>query len=426
MDWLQSIFTGIPPFFLQLIISAGLGLIIGLEREFNTHEDPSHIGGIRTFTLVAVLGMVSGWISEHTHFSVLVALVACFTLLVGLVYYVQTQHGKIGLTTEAALLLTFLLGIANAKGLVQESIAVVVLMTTILSLKARLHQFVRQITEDEMFAFLKFIILALLILPMLPTTPFGPHGLLNARDLGYIAVLVLSLSFAGYLLLKFGSPHKGILWTAIIGGLFSSTMIAWVFSAKSKDRRDLASAYGAGIVLASSIMFVRVFVWLSIFSFDVAKYLLLPLLVMLLVSLIPTWQVIKSHQKSGEAPPLSPGNPLDIKNAVFFVLLYVGITLAMAASREWLSQALIYVSGAVAGIADIDAITISTAKWAATPEGNAREAAIIVLLAVMSNSVFKWLVSVINGPQELRKPVGIGFGAVLVVGLICMVYWLAS
>ncbi|MBN8679178.1 MAG: MgtC/SapB family protein [Chitinophagales bacterium] len=424
MDWLQSIFTGIPPFFLQLIISAGIGLIIGLEREFNTHEDPSHIGGIRTFTLVAVLGTVSGWISEHTHFSVLVALVACFTLLVGLVYYVQTQHGKIGLTTEAALLLTFLLGIANAKGLVQESIAVVVLMTTILSLKARLHQFVRQITEDELFAFLKFIILALLILPMLPTTAFGPHGLLNARDLGYIAVLVLSLSFAGYLLLKFGSPHKGILWTAVIGGLFSSTMIAWVFSAKSKDRKDLASAYGAGIVLASSIMFVRVFVWLSIFSFDVAKYMLLPLLVMLLVSLIPTWQVIKLHQKSGEAPALSPGNPLDIKNAVFFVLLYVGITLAMAASREWLSQALIYVSGAVAGIADIDAITISTSKWAATPEGNTREAAIIVLLAVMSNSIFKWLVSVINGPKELRKPVGIGFSAVLAVGLICMIYWL--
>lgn len=425
MTWLESIYSAIPPFFIHLLVSAGIGLIIGLEREFNTHEDPSHIGGIRTFTLVAVLGNVAGWIASYTHPAVLAAIVGGFVLLVGLVYYIQTQHGKIGLTTEAALLLTFLLGIANAKGLIQESIAVVVLMTTILSLKSRLHQFVRQITEDELFAFLKFIILALLILPMLPTTPFGPDGLLNARDLGYIAVLVLSLSFAGYLLLKFGSPHKGILLTAVIGGLFSSTMIAWVFSAKSKERKDLAGPYGAGIVLASSIMFIRVFVWVSIFSFDVARELLLPLLFMLVTSLIPTWQVIKSHQKADNAPALSPGNPLDIKNAVFFVLLFIVITLSMAASRQWLNQTLIYVSGAVAGIADIDAITISTAKWAATPAGNSHEAGIIILLAVMSNSIFKWLVSVLNGPSALRKPVGIGFGLVLAVGLGWLIYqWL--
>ncbi len=424
MNWLDSIYTAIPPFFIHLLVSAGIGLIIGLEREFNTHEDPSHIGGIRTFTLVAVLGYVAGWLSGYTHPAVLATVVGGFILLVGLVYFVQTQHGKIGLTTEAAILLTFLLGIANAKGLVLESVAVVVLMTTILSLKSRLHHFVKQITEDELFAFLKFILLALLILPMLPSMPFGPDGLLNARDLGFIAVLVLSLSFAGYLLLKFGSSHKGILWTAVIGGLFSSTMIAWVFSAKSKERQDLAAPYGAGIVLASSIMFIRAFVWASIFSFDVAKELFTPLLVMLLTSLIPTWQVIKSHQKADNAPALSPGNPLDIKKAVFFVLLYIIYTLSMTASRQWLNQTFIYLSGAIAGIADVDAITISTSKWAATPAGISREASIIILLAVISNSIFKWLISVLNGPAALRRPVGIGFGVVILTGLGWMVYWL--
>jgi uncharacterized membrane protein (DUF4010 family) len=96
----------------------------------------------------------------------------------------------------------------------------------------------------------------------------------------------------------------------------------------------------------------------------------------------------------------------------------------MAASRQWLTQTFIYLSGAIAGIADIDAITISTAKWAATPAGNAREAGIIILLAVMSNSIFKWLVSIVNGPAALRRPVGIGFGMVILVGLGWMAYWL--
>ncbi|MDO8366944.1 MAG: MgtC/SapB family protein [Saprospiraceae bacterium] len=423
MDWLQSLSAFVSPALLSLIVSAGIGLIIGLEREFNTQDDPAHVGGIRTFVLVAILGNVSDWVAKNTTPALLVAALAGFFILVCVAYYVQTQKGKIGLTTEAALLLTFLLGIANSKGLMQESLAVVVLMTVVLSLKDQLHGFIKQITKEELFAFIKFIVLALLILPMLPTEPFGPDNLLTPRDLGYIVVLVLSISFTGYLLLKFGSPQKGILLTSIIGGLFSSTLIAWVFSSKSRERPDLSPAYGSGIVLASTIMFVRVFFWAAIFAFPVAKDLFLPLLLMLLVSLAPTWKVLRDHKKAEHAAPLIPGNPLDIKNAIFFVFLYIGITLLMSASRQWLTPAMTYLSGAVAGIADIDAISISTAKWATTPIGQTREAAIIILLAVMSNSLFKWLVSVFRGHRALRKSVGLGFGLVLLVGTGWLIWW---
>ena len=424
MDWLQSLNTLLTPAFTSLLVSAGMGLIIGLEREFNTHDDPAHVGGIRTFVLVAILGNVADWISTHTSSEILVTALAGFILLVIVAYYVQTQKGKFGLTTEVALLLTFLLGVANSKGLTQESLTIVVLVTTVLSLKEQLHGFIKQITEEELFAFIKFIVLALLILPVLPTNGFGPENALTARDLGYIVVLVLSISFLGYLLLKFGSPQKGILLTAIIGGLFSSTMIAWVFSSKSRERADLSPAFGSGIVLASSIMFVRVFIWASIFAFPVARELFLPLLLMLLVSLIPTWQVLRQHKPEKNVTPLTPGNPLDIKNAIFFVFLYIGITFLMSTARQWLSPAMTYISGAVAGIADIDAISISTAKWAATPSGQSREAAIIILIAVMSNSLFKWLVSVFRGHPALRKPVGTGFGLVLLVGLGWLIFWL--
>ncbi|MFN0174745.1 MAG: MgtC/SapB family protein [Saprospiraceae bacterium] len=424
MDRLQSLSAYLNPALISLIVSAGIGLIIGLEREFNTRDHPAHVGGIRTFVLAAILGNVAAWASNYTSPVLLIAVSAGFFLLVCVAYYVQAQNGKIGLTTELALLLTFLLGVAVSKGLMQESLAVVVLMTAVLSLKDELHGFIQKITEEELFAFIKFIVLALLILPMLPGEPFGPDNLLTPRDLGYIVVLVLSISFTGYLLLKFGSPQKGILLTAVIGGLFSSTLIAWVFSSKSRERPDLSPAYGSGIVLASSIMFVRVFIWAAIFAFPVAKELFLPLLLMLLVSLVPTWKVLRHHNKTNDTTPLNPGNPLDIKNAIFFVFLYIGITLLMSASRQWLGQTMTYLSGAVAGIADIDAISISTAKWAATPTGQTREAAIIILLAVMSNSLFKWAVSVFRGNRALRKPVGLGFGLVLLVGLGWLVFWM--
>ncbi len=424
MDWLTSFSAYLNPAFISMIVSAGIGLIIGLEREFNTQDDPVHVGGIRTFVLASVLGNVADWLSKYTSSTLLIAALAGFFLLICVAYYVQAQKGKMGLTTELALLLTFLLGVAVSRGLMQESLAVVVLMTAVLSLKDQLHGFIQKITEEELFAFIKFIVLALLVLPMLPTAPFGPDNLLTPRDLGYIVVLVLSISFTGYLLLKFGSPQKGILLTAIIGGLFSSTLIAWVFSSKSRERPELSPAYGSGIVLASTIMFVRVFVWASIFAFPVAKELILPLSLMLLVSLAPTWQVIRDRKEENNTTPLIPGNPLDIKNAIFFVFLYIGITLLMSASRQWLTPAMTYLSGAVAGIADIDAISISTAKWASSPEGQTREAAIIILLAVMSNSVFKWLVSIFRGHKAVRKSVGLGFGLVLLVGIIWLVWWL--
>lgn len=424
MDWLISLGSLLNPALIGLIVSAGVGLIIGLEREFNTHGEPAHVGGIRTFTLVAVLGNVAGWISIHTDPVILIAALAGFFVLVCVAYYVQTKKGKMGLTTEIALLLTFLLGVANSKGLIQESLAVVVVMTTVLSLKDQLHSFISKLTEEELFAFIKFIVLALLILPILPTQSFGPDKSLNPRDLGYVVIMVLTISFAGYLLLKFGNPQKGILLTAVLGGLFSSTMIAWVFSSKSRERADLANTYGAGIVLASSIMFVRVFIWTAIFDFPLAQQLFLPLLLMLLVSLAPAWRVIRQRKAATNAEPLTPENPLDIKNALFFVFLYVGITLLMFASRQWLNPAMTYLTGALAGIADSDAITISTAKWAATPSGQIREAAIIILIAVMSNSLFKGLISVFRGNAALRKPVGIGFGLVLLVGLAWLIFWL--
>lgn len=423
MEWFDSVRAIFSPFLVGLLVSAGVGLIIGLEREFNTQDEPGQLGGIRTFTLMALLGFCAGWMEKTGYPVVLIAVVTGSVLLIAVSYFLQVKIGKTGLTTELALILTLLLGIFNAVDLMRESVTVVVLVTLVLSLKEKLHDFIRQMTQEELFAFIKFIILALLILPMLPDQPFGPQGLLNLRDMGWIVVLVLSLSFTGYLLLKFGSPDKGILLTAIVGGLFSSTMIAWVFSTKSRERKDLAAAYGSGIVLASSIMFIRVMILTLIFDTSVALALWLPLLLMLLVSLVPTWQVLKQQKSPAGAPHLSPGNPLDVKNAIFFVLLYVGITFFMYGSREWLGTALTYLSGAVAGIADIDSITISTSKWASANADSTAQAKAIILLAVMSNSIFKLLVSVFTGAKEIRRPVTIGFGLVLLVGAGFLLCW---
>ena len=419
MDWFESLNSLLTPFFAGLLIAAGVGLIIGLEREFNTHNELAHLGGIRTFTLVAVLGYAAGFLANNSDEVVLTAILAGFILLVALGYYVQTQKGKTGLTTELAMLLTFLMGLLISDGYIRESLAIVVVITAVLSLKEQLHSFIRQITEEELYAFIKFIVFALLVLPMLPDEPFGPEGILNARDIGWIVMLVLAMNFAGYLLLKFSGKQKGILLTALVGGLFSSTLIAWVFSSRSREKPELASAYGAGIVLASSVMYVRVFLVSAMFDYPVSLTLFFPLLLMLAASLVPSYQVLRKIS-AAETPSqdIAAANPLDIRNALLFALLYIAVALLMYGSRHWLGNAFAYLSGAVAGIADIDAITISSAKWAAGNDVNVPVAANIILVAVMSNSLFKLSVSFLRGAPGVRKPVLTGFGVVLAVGIL--------
>ena len=419
MDWFESLNSLLTPFFAGLLIAAGVGLIIGLEREFNTHNELAHLGGIRTFTLVAVLGYAAGFLANNSDEVVLTAILAGFILLVALGYYVQTQKGKTGLTTELAMLLTFLMGLLISDGYIRESLAIVVVITVVLSLKEQLHSFIRQITGEELYAFIKFIVFALLVLPMLPDEPFGPEGILNARDIGWIGMLALAMNFAGYLLLKFSGKQKGILLTALIGGLFSSTLIAWVFSSRSREKPELASAYGAGIVLASSVMYVRVFLVSAMFDYPVSLALFFPLLLMLAASLLPSYQVLRKIS-AAETPSqdISAANPLDIRNALLFAILYIAVALLMYGSRHWLGNTFAYLSGAVAGIADIDAITISSAKWAAGDGANVPVAANIILVAVMSNSLFKLSVSLLRGAPGVRKPVLTGFGVVLAVGIL--------
>lgn len=422
---MQGFLEGLlPDFFRGLLIAAGIGLVLGIEREFNTHAKPAHLGGIRTFVLATLLGYVATWLHNTGYQQLLLLFGIGFFTLIVIAYFAQSTMGNLGLTTEIALFLSFALGAMIAADYVTEAMALVVLLTLVLSLKEQLHGFIRQLTTEELYAFIKFFVMALLILPLLPDKSFGPGDLLNLRELGWIVVLVLSLSFIGYLLLRFGKANKGIWITAIIGGLFSSTLIAWVFSAKSKENPSLGAVFGSGIVLASAIMFARVLLLAGIFHPPLAHLMFWPLAAMFLACLVPTAVTYRTAFKGQADAKLSPGYPLDLANAILFLLLYIGITYLMFGSRQWLGGSFVYLSGAIAGIADLDAITISTAKWSAGQSVLNAQAAVIILLAALSNSVFKLGISLSTGATEIRKSVWLGFGLVLLAGLISILYLL--
>ncbi len=421
----------LPSFFQGLVIALGTGLVLGLEREHQQRVEQYSFAGLRTFSLISVLGYLSAHLAVQVNNAWLLPAVAFgMLLLIITAYRAQAEEWQsMGITTEIALFISYLLGVLIAAGHAGEAFGVAVVVAVVLSLKTRFKWFIQQISQEELAAFLKFFVLIVLALLLLPDAYFGPENLLHYRSIGWVILLVSSISLAGYLLLKFGGTRYGILGTALVGGLFSSTLVAWVFSARSREIPRLGSLFSAGILLSSSIMYLRVLFLAGLFAPALTRQLLLPCALMLLISLGVVTLVYVANRPSyskEDTPALPLGNPLDLKNALYFAILYVGVSLFMYYSRRELGEGGSYASAAFSGIADMDAITISTAQWAQRTSAYAY-AAQVVVVAALSNTCFKMLLVLVRSHPQTRRYASIGFGLVLLFGCLWLLFrWMTS
>lgn len=408
----------ITPFLVSLMVSTGIGLIIGLEREFRQTTEKDHFAGIRTFPLVAILGCIITFIAKTITLWLLASGFLAFALFVSIAYYIRSSSGHAGITTEISLFITFILGAMTSLQLIKEALAITVITTTLLSLKGQFRSFILKITEDELFAFIKFIILCMLLFPFLPDVDYGPDGILNPRAIGLVVVIVSSLSFIAYLLIKFTDANKGILLTAFFGGLFSSTAVTWTFSSRSrKSDASHTTLYAEGIILASSIMFLRVALIALIFSKEFFMILVIPCLLMSLTGLSFVLALVRNKNSATVSLPVELGNPVNILNALGFGLLYVGIALLVFYANKYFGSSGLIFSGLISGLADVDAITINMSKLAV----NTYEldlSVLVIIAASISNTVIKIAIALFKGRAEIRKKVSLALGAVIATGIL--------
>ncbi|SKC83484.1 MgtC/SapB family protein [Ohtaekwangia koreensis] len=419
----DSIGAFLTPYLLSLIVSTGIGLIIGLEREFRKVSDKDHFAGIRTFPLVCILGCIVTYIGRDISIWIIVAAVIAFIAFIAVTYYVRSTKGHQGITTEISLIITFILGMMTSQELIKESLAATVITTTLLTLKGQFHSFVLKITEDELLAFIKFIVLSLLLYPFLPDRYYGVNGIFNPQETGFIVIVVSSISFVGYLLIKYTGTNKGILLTALLGGIVSSTAVAWTFASRSKKSGPSQSAlYAAGITLASSIMYLRVVAVAMIFNRSFAALLILPCATMFILGLIFSLTFIKQNNTTIDAAkPIQLGNPVNILNAFGFGLLYIAIAYLVYYSEKLLGNKGLILSGFISGLADVDAITINIAKL--SQDHIARHSAMAVLLATFSNTLMKTLIASLRGTPELRKKVTLAMGSIMATAILFIIFF---
>ncbi|GHC53721.1 hypothetical protein GCM10008083_17270 [Ulvibacter litoralis] len=401
-----------------MLISVGIGLVIGLEREFSNSSQKELFAGLRTLSIVAVIGFTFALLNFLIHpWLFNLGLLSVF-VIVAISYWITASQGEIGSTTEFATIFTYLLGGLTLLGHIELSLALTVILVVILSLKMKFKSIVGQISQEELSAFIRFVVIALLILPFLPDKNLGPYAVVNPRDIGWIIVLTSGIGFVGYILMKFLGANRGILLTGIFGGLVSSTVVTWTFSKKSKETPELSANYAVAIFAAATIMVLRVGVWVYIFNKPMLNDLILSLLLIFSAALGTTIYFYKKQNGEKHFKDTLPlGAPLNLKDAVFFGFLYTGILILVSyASTEYGAKG-IYLSSAISALTDIDAIAISVSKLGGETI-NFLTAQNAILLATLANTIVKIGIALYSGSNRMKTYILLGYGVIFIAGIL--------
>jgi uncharacterized membrane protein (DUF4010 family) len=386
-----------------------IGALIGLEREFIQQRsgDPD-FAGIRTFSLITLLGAAAAYLSNQFGILLFVVTYLGMVLLIWASHLGDIYRGESeGITTEVVALIAPLLGGMVIWDLPELAAALGVISALVLALKPTLHGLARRMSPTDLRATLEFALISAVVLPILPNEHYGPFDILNPREIWLLVVLVSAISFFGYVLMKVLGAERGLGIVGLLGGLVSSTAVTLSFSGRSKDTPKLSQMLAMGIVLASGVLFPRVLVEIWAVNADLLPLVAGPIVAMLAVGLIGAALAYRSRR--GESSQVDSGvdlrNPLKLTTAVGFGLLFAVLLLIVRGASEIFGDAGVYLASAIAGLADVDAITLSASELAAKGQMQPRVAANAILLAVLMNTGFKAGAAAVIGSPELRRTV---------------------
>lgn len=414
MDALES---SVDPLVLTLRFGAalGLGVLLGLERERTKRQ--TSFAGVRTLGLLALSGGVAAFIDESLGRPWLaLAVFAAEAALVVVAYRVTAERGELGVTTEVSALLAFLLGFLCVRGYVMTAAGLAVASGAVLALKDWLHRLSSRIEAADVEATLKFAIVSIIILPLVPDRTFGPAPLdvINPFQIWLMVVLISGLNFASYLLVKIVGAEHGIGLTGLLGGLVSSTAVTLGFSQRSRAEPAQATPLALGILIAWTVMFVRVVVLVAAVDARLLARVGLAMLAFGLPSLAICW-LLWRRQRPAETASVSAGqNPFELGEAIRFGLLFGVITFAAKAAQVYLGDSGVYLAGAIAGLTDVDAIALSMAQLARADAAGTGLASRTIVIAVAANTLFKTGMVAFLAEPSLRKLILAASGVILV------------
>ncbi|WP_290652635.1 MgtC/SapB family protein [Aquisalimonas sp.] len=401
-----------------LVAALAIGLLIGVERGWQWREasEGTRIAGVRTYALLGLFGGIIGILWRDGGVAVFgVALLAVTIILVTAYALHSSHHNDVSITSAVAAILTFVLGSLATLGYPEIAGAGAGATVVLLGLKPELHHWLQRITRDELKALFKLLLISVVLLPILPNQNYGPWGAWNPYEIWLLVVLIAGLSFAGYIAVRLAGPRRGLLATGVFGGLASSTALTLHFARLARGDGAMTPVLASGILFACSTMFVRMLIIISVLNYTLLPHALPPLAAMATVGLIGAfWQAARLRLVDDQLSPLR--NPIELGAALGFGALLSVIIVLTAAFEVWFGDAGIRTLAAISGLADVDAIVVSLARFA-DAEITRHIAVSGIVIAAAANSLSKAVMASAIGGRRLAYRVIPVLGLMAFVGL---------
>jgi uncharacterized membrane protein (DUF4010 family) len=407
-------FEEMMPFLTALVI----GLLVGIERERSkSRQGEKAVFGVRTFPLIAFLGVISAHIGSES-LLVITGIFVCVLVLANHLHWIKDINpdiSKVGATTAVAVVLTFLLGyLANSNG--HMALILTVMVFGFLAIKKYLHSFAQSgITDKEMNAVLTFLVSAFVILPILPNKFVDPWNLVHPTRIWILFVIIAAIEFASYIALRQIGQKLGLLVIGLFGGFASATATTLTLARRAKDQSKSILLIASGIVLADVSSLLMQMVVLMVIAPEVSAFLMpllgIPAIVGGLIALLVSLYLGQKVQQS--TIEVNIENPISLKSTISFALMIsVGLIL-IALSQRWFGDVGLYLTSALGGATSLRAVTFSVSELAASGEILMSVASIAIIIAMAANMSMKLILILRAGGAKLFMICSLSFAAIL-------------
>ncbi len=403
---------------LRFAVALALGFLVGLERESSKSKNKKIIlGGIRTYPIISILGFGCAWLFQLGVTFILPVGMMSITILAAISYFSKVQIEKYGATSEITALLTFIVGALALLVDIWAAMALGIINTMLLSEKANLEDFVDNLDRVEFLAVIKFLLVTLIILPVLPNQSFTKYEL-NPTNVWQIVILVSTIGFVGYYLAKRFGSKVGLWLSGFLSGIVSSTAVSIAYGRMTQKKPEIGANALRGVIASASAMYIRVFVLVLFINQFILPALWWKISLLSAIGIGLSLVKIKSQHssKSYEKQLDNLQNPFEIKPAVVFALLFLLLSVTTKVVQEFFGQTgLLTLSGFV-GLTDISPFIISLIQ---TPQIDIQLVTTAILIAMMSNTILKGVYFGYFVPS-LRKETAVRFG-ILTIAHIPMI-----
>ncbi|MGD1044942.1 MAG: MgtC/SapB family protein [Bacteroidota bacterium] len=370
---------------LRFIVALALGFLVGLERESIKVDQKLVFGGVRTHPIISMFGFGCAWLYQIGATAMLPVGLLAIALLTGIAYVAKIRVDRFGTTSEVSALLTFITGALAMLVDVWIAMALGVMNTMLLSEKAMLESYVERLSKVEFLAAIKFILVTVIILPVLPNHEFTQFHL-NPFKIWQIVIVVSTLGFVGYLLEKKFGSKLGLWMSGIFGGIVSSTAVTLSMGHMAKKNPSHSSSALQATLLASSITYLRT---LALIWFINASFLpnLWPRLVFLSITgIVLSLKMFRTEQPASESEMSELQNPFEIRPAIGFAIMFVILSIVTGFVKSTVGNSGLLAVSAIVGVSDITPFILSVVQGS---DGSVHIFTSAIIFALMSNTIAK-------------------------------------